>query len=164
MASSTNGIVKNLTGNSIRITYCITGSDAMSEGSSEREFIRCCEKYSDAHGFGELDSMLLENSFVIPLHGVWVDHPFFHDLYRPLLYPYCPKTVFESLIGTYCYKDGVTIFVYRDGRTYVTKGKEIIAELANAGYREAGLYVPFCRDEVIRDSHLRDIWESVVEL
>ncbi len=133
------------------------------QNAQDEKFSRACESYCDKHGFGRLGHKTLENCLVIPRFGIWVDHPFFTDKYSPLIDSDSPGVAVKSLIGTYCYNKGVTIFVYRDGRTYVTKGKTIIDELVDAGYQEAGLYVPFCNGEVIRDSFMRAFWDSIEE-
>ena len=126
-------------------------------------FSTACERYCDRHGFGRLEYKTLENCLVIPNCGIWVDHPSFSDRYDPLIDEDSTVVAVKNLICTFCYNKGVTIFVYRDGRTYVTKGEKILEELIDAGYNEAGLYVPFCNGEVIRNGFLRAFWDSIEE-
>ena len=66
-------------------------------------------------------------------------------------------------IGKYCKNNGKVVFVYQNGKTYVTKGYKIIDELKAAGYEEESACVPFSRGEVIRDPELRARWESIIK-
>ena len=61
-------------------------------------------------------------------------------------------------VGTYYGNNGVVVFVYRDGRTYVHRGYKILNELHAAGYREEGQFVPFSNGEEIKDDGLRESW------
>jgi hypothetical protein len=70
------------------------------------------------------------------------------------------STTFDKL-GRFCTNNGKVVFVYRDGHTYVFRGYRIVDELRNAGYKEAGLFVPFSNGEQITDPYLADQWEKV---
>lgn len=57
--------------------------------------------------------------------------------------------------------NGKVIFVYIDGKTYVTKGYKIIDELREAGYKEGELFVPFSNGEAIVDPFLKKKWDDI---
>ncbi len=127
--------------------------------SYAREFSENCVSYCEKHGIGAISEETLQNCFEMPSNGVEVKHLNFEDCYFPALRHF-DCTVGEK-IGHYCTNNGRVVFVYRDGKTYVTKGYKILRELEAAGYTEAGLFVPFSNGEQIKDVALRNRWESI---
>jgi hypothetical protein len=57
--------------------------------------------------------------------------------------------------------NGIVVFVYRDGHTYVTKGYKVIQHLCDAGYREKCMFVPFSNGEEIMHDGFRAKWEAI---
>ena len=82
-----------------------------------------------------------------------------------VVYPVINQTFFDCTIpdhiGKFCTNNGRVVFVYRDGTTRVTKGYWILDALREAGYREAGLFVPFSNGEEILNLALRTSWEKI---
>lgn len=118
--------------------------------------------YCDRHDIGTLMDETLQNCFQIPETGIKVKKANYRDIYYPLLFS---DSRFEterlSKVGGFCTNKGNVIFVYRDGKTYVTKGYNIIPELRNAGYIELNMFVPFSNHEEITDCELKRRWEAI---
>ena len=64
-------------------------------------------------------------------------------------------------LGTYYMNNGIVVFVYRDGHTYVTKGYKVLQYLNDAGYREKCMFVPFSNGEEIMHDAFRAKWEAI---
>lgn len=127
----------------------------------EDEFIENCAKYCDMHHIGSIDEDILKNCFIMPATGVPVKHLHFENVYYPAItsrYLGCTET---ERLGTYCANNGKVVFVYRDGKTYVTKGYRVIEALREAGYKEKGIFVPFSNGETIMDPYLANKWEQI---
>lgn len=129
--------------------------------SYKREFVEDCEKWCDKHFIGALSDKTLENCFEMPTDGVKVKHLYFEDCYYPAIQNFCLDCTAVDKLGKYCTNNGRVIFVYRDGKTYVTKGYHILDELRAAGYTKAGLFVPFSNGEEILDFCLKARWDSI---
>ena len=67
----------------------------------------------------------------------------------------------RNVLGYYSMNNGRTVFIYRDGHTYVTKGYWVIDKLKKAGYQRGSLFVPFSNGEQIVDPLLAAKWESI---
>lgn len=128
----------------------------------EEEFSADCAYYCDNHNIGTISKETLQNCFKIPSNGVKVKHGNFEDYYYPIM-NVCFDCTSADNIGRYCTNNGKVVFTYRDGGTYVTKGYKILEELRAAGYREAGLFVPFSNGEQILDSDLKERWNSITK-
>ena len=133
----------------------------MARKSHEEEFVEKCCQYCDEHGIGELDANILKNCFVMPEKGVRVKHIHFEDVYYPVIIGSCWNCDAADYIGTYSRNNGRVVFVYRDGKTYVTKGYKILEELRRLGYEEKDLFVPFSNCEQIIDPVLAEQWELI---
>lgn len=127
------------------------------------DFVEDCLAYCDAHHIGAINDETLRNCFQMPATGVKVKHLYFENCYYPIINSNCLDCVAVDRIGKYCTNNGRVVFVYRDGKTYVTKGYKILAELRAAGYTESGLFVPFSNGEVIQNPVLRARWESITK-
>lgn len=132
------------------------------EVAHEQEFIDDCFEYCDKHGFGAISDETLANCFEMPATGVSVKHLYFEDTYYPAI-SRCLDCVAVDRIGRFCTNNGRVVFVYRNGKTYVTKGYKILSELRSAGYKEAGLFVPFSNGEVIQDVSLKARWDAITK-
>lgn len=121
------------------------------------EFAEECIAYCEKHHIRALSSETLANCFEMPRNGVMVKHLYFEDRYYPVL----TSSLDTTKLGCYCTNNGRVVFVHQDGKTYVTKGYKILSELRDAGYREAGIFVPFSNGEQIVDPAMRFCWESI---
>ena len=130
------------------------------EVAHEAEFTDDCIKYCDQHGFGTISDETLSNCFEMPANGVAVKHLYYEETYYPAI-SRCLDCVAVDRIGRFCTNNGRVVFVYRNGKTYVTKGYKILSELRAAGYKESGLFVPFSNGEVIQDPTLKARWDAI---
>ncbi len=118
----------------------------------EREEAWC--EWADKHNIGTLFEETLENCLRIPDDGFWVKHYYYEEITLPV-------SDIEKHMGQFCTNNGVVVFIYRNGHTYVTKGYGIIQKLRRAGYTEGRLFVPLSNGEQIQDSSLRDEWNRI---
>lgn len=131
--------------------------------SYAEDFVEDCAFYCDEHHIGTISDETLRNCFEIPSTGVKVKHLYFEDCYYPIINSTCFDCTAIDHIGRFCTNNGKVVFVYRNGKTYVTKGYKILKELRDAGYTESGLFVPFSNGEQIQDSVLKARWESITK-
>ena len=124
-------------------------------------FAKKCENYCDDHHIHALSEETLRNCFRMPENGVKVKHHYFEDCYYPVIKSETFDCAVADSIGKFCMTNGKVVFVYRTGETFVTKGYKIIRELREAGYTEAGLFVPFSNGEEILDWGLKARWDSI---
>lgn len=129
----------------------------------EEEFVEDCISYCDEHHIGTISDEILGNCFEMPATGVKVKHFYYESCYYPIINNDCLDCIAAENIGHFCTNNGKVVFVYRNGKTYVTKGYKILNELRAAGYTEAGLFVPFSNGEQILDENLRARWESITK-
>lgn len=127
------------------------------------DFASDCLKWCDEHHIGTLSDETLKNSFQMPTSGVKVKHLYFEECYYPIIQSTCLDCVAVDQLGKFCTNNGRVVFVYRDGKTYVTKGYKILSELRAAGYTEKGLFVPFSNGEEILDYALKARWDSITK-
>lgn len=129
--------------------------------SYAEDFVEDCTSYCDKNHIGTLSDETLRNCFEIPTTGVKVKHLYFEDCYYPIINSTCFDCTAVDYIGRFCKNKGKVVFVYRDGKTYVAKGYNILRELRAAGYIESGLFVPFSNGEQIQDYVLNARWKSI---
>lgn len=123
----------------------------------ERDSVQWCDEY----GIGELSEDVMRRCFKIPRSGVPIKNPNYESTYYPACNEfYVDRAVIDKL-GRYCVNNGVVVFVYRDGHTYVASGYWIIKELHRAGFKKSALFVPFSNGEQITDSGLAAEWQRV---
>lgn len=127
----------------------------------QEEFVHDCNEYCDKHNIGILDESILERCLVMPKTGVKVKHLYYETVYYPVINQTFFDCTIPDHIGKFCTNNGRVVFVYRDGTTRVTKGYWILDALREAGYREAGLFVPFSNGEEILNLALRTRWEKI---
>ena len=126
------------------------------------DFSEDCVSYCDSnHIIGTLSEKTMDNCFEMPSTGVSVKHTHYETTHMPVLTNRFFDSFAASKLGTFCCNNGRVVFVYRNGKTYVTRGYKIVSELKSAGFREDSLYVPFSNGEEILDSTLRAKWESI---
>ncbi len=131
--------------------------------SRKDNFRTDCIAFCEQHNIDTISEKILNNCFEMPEEGVEVKHPYYEDCYYPIVRGNYFDCIAAERLGTYCTNNGKVVFVYIDGRTYVTKGYKIVSELIKAGYREAPLFVPFSNGEEIKDETLRKKWESITK-
>lgn len=132
--------------------------------SYNEDFTEDCIAYCDVHGIGILSDEILKNSFQMPETGVRVKHHHYEGCYYPIINSNCLDCIAVEKIGKYSTNNGKVVFVYRDGKTYVTKGYKIVSALREAGYTECGMFVPFSNGEQILDFTLKSRWESITKV
>lgn len=133
------------------------------EEAHKADFVSDCEKFCDSRGIGAISEETLKNCFLMPAEGVRVKHLYFENCYYPEINTLCLDCVAVDKLGKFCGNNGRVVFVYRDGRTYVTKGYKIMSELRAAGYKESGMFVPFSNGEVIMDPTLKARWDAITK-
>ncbi len=129
--------------------------------SWHQDFVSDCIDYCEKKGIGKLSEEVLQKCFEMPSSGVKVTHLYFETTYYPEINNDCLDCVAADKLGTFNTNNGRVVFVYCDGRTFVAKGYKILSELRAAGYKEAGLFVPFSNGEEIQNPVIRSIWESI---
>lgn len=116
------------------------------------EFADDCGKRCDALHIGRLPEDFLAACFRMPESGIpIIDRSSTNNVYYPIL----------SRLGEYSIKNGVSIFIYRDGATYLAKGDRAEDELQSAGFRRGDFFVPFSNGEKITDPALEALWNSI---
>lgn len=131
--------------------------------SYAEDFVEDCVSYCDEHHIGTISDETLRNCFEMPSTGVKVKRIYFEECYYPIINSACFDCTAVDRIGRFCTNNGRVVFVYRNGKTYVTKGYGILNELRAAGYTESGLFVPFSNGEQIQDPVLKARWESITK-
>ena len=123
------------------------------------EFVKKCEQFADDHEYGNISEELLKKCFEMPAEGVKVEfrgtpNTLFPAVFDNNFYIACER------IGRYSAHNGVYAFVYRNGKTYVTRSYEVLKELRKEGYSVGCMYVPFANGENIVDAAYAEQWEK----
>ncbi len=126
-------------------------------------FVEDCTIYCDKHNIGKLTPKTMSNCFKIPNSGVKVRYNGEEILYYPMINSNYIDSIDMYRIGKYNVKNGLVVFVYRDGKTYVSKNRKIVEELDRKGYEVANLTVPFAMGEEILDPKLKEQWEQLTK-
>lgn len=127
----------------------------------EENFSAECEKFCNEHHIGALPPLVMKKSFMIPVEGLRVKHVVYETHTYPVITQFKLDTLARDSLGTYYMNNGIVVFVYRDGHTYVTKGYKVIQYLNDAGYRENCMFVPFSNGEEIMHDAFREKWEAI---
>lgn len=125
-----------------------------------RDFKADCERFSDEHYIGAISDNLLNNCLKLPDNGISLEHIYWEKIIYPELCGCLDCTAAEK-IGHYNTNNGVCIFVYRDGNTYVTRNIDVVAALKENGYKEYGFFVPFSNGEFIKDPVYAQRWNLI---
>jgi len=125
------------------------------------DLISDCEELSNQLGYSEISDNLLDKCFEIPISGVKVTHTSGQKTYYPLITCDNFNQKKAAIIGHYNIKNGVCVFVYRNGKTYVTRNSSVIHLLYKNGYKKSDLTVPFTPPETICDSSYAHKWEVI---
>jgi hypothetical protein len=122
-----------------------------------------CEEYAAKHGCGHIDKNLLSQCFRIGRHDyIRVKTSEGTGAVTTLCYSVFGGGI--ELVGKANYKNGIIVFVYADGDTYVTRNWDIWYNLLNAGYTRDNIDVPFSEGEEILDKEYAKRWAEVARL
>lgn len=127
----------------------------------KEEFFENCCAYCDEYHIGELSDEVLSNCLEIPFSGFRVKNLYYESWCWPVITHPCLDSYSAEKLGSFCFNNGRVVFVYRNGKTYVTKGYGILDELRVAGYTKSDLFVPLSNGEEIIDPHYKKLWESI---
>ena len=141
------------------------------------DFLGLCTTWCDEHNIGTLSDELIEkNSICIPEEGVTVEEVCsgmrLKEKYIPVLdgKEFLGDKLFTERIGKYTISSDEKrlVFVYRNGKTYVTRNTpEVLDELKANGYKEMSenyiVVVPFSSIETIVDIDLRKKWDVIIK-
>lgn len=127
------------------------------------DFVEDCCAYCEKNNIGTLNHQTLKNCLKMPESGVKVRQKGTEKYYYPIINGTCFDSNAASYIGCFCVNNNVVVFVYRDGKTYVTKGTDIQQELIGAGYTKVDMFVPFSNGERILDPKLRACWRAITK-
>lgn len=125
---------------------------------SYKEYLRRdCIMYSEQNSIGVLSKDILQNCLVIPESGIQVSTAHYTTTHFPLF------TSFTDMhkVGKYDSNNGVVVFVYRDGTTYVARGYKIIKLLCDEGYTGGNFFVPLSNGEKIVNKAIAERWENL---
>lgn len=156
----------------------------------EAEFIGECEAFCDTNNIRKLSDEILEKCLEIPKDGIAISIDTARNEHNPHVVGFrgvlandperkkmkTHKTVYYPEIkitgehfnnrvarklGTYCTNNGKVVFVYRNGKTYVSKFYDVVKALQEAGYIKVPMLVPLSHGEVITDPDLKAKWDSL---
>lgn len=138
-------------------------NNLLAEARKQRsvDFVSDCERISDEAGYRPLSEELLSKCFEMPVSGVQVKHPCWDATFYPEITGECIDCTVADKLGHYNTNNGVCVFVYRNGKTYVTRNWDVVQALRENGYREKGLHVPFSNLETILDASYAKQWASI---
>ena len=133
---------------------------------SEKEWqVQLREKCLDLAGRLELSSFEadLKYCIAIPPQGANVEKKNHnqeeYETIRPITVFFF---FFRNLLGRYNIENGICIFVYRDGTTYLTKSKVVQENLKNGGYiRDFEMDVPFSDGGEFMNPSMKYRWENL---
>mgnify|MGYP004552607841 FL=1 len=122
-----------------------------------------CKETAERKELEKIPKKFLNESLIIPAEGIGVSKCGVYAKYYPLINTQKEvlNTDESNCIGTYSRSNRVTIFVYVDGNTYVTKNQEIVNKLEKAGFKETKMFVPFAAGETILDSYFAERWQRL---
>ena len=123
-----------------------------------------CIEYSDKNGIGELDEETLANCMELPFMGIAVEGVGYETCYYPMLNIGRGAEEIARYVGKYNIESETVMFVYRNGKTYLTRGYGILRKLKHAGYTEKNILVPLAHGERIKDKELQKRWETIRKL
>lgn len=123
-----------------------------------KDFKADCEQFCNEHHIGAIADNLLDNCLKLPDNGILLKHMYWTKTIYPEICG-CLDCIAVKKIGHYNTNNGVCIFVYRDGNTYVTRNICVIHALKENGYKEYGFFVPFSNGEFIENPLYAQKWD-----
>lgn len=126
------------------------------------EFGQICELYAQRRGIRSLPEKLIRRCIEIPEEGFSVLYARGETkMYLPLVSPTIDDSSVRK-IGTYSVEAGICIFVYVDGRTYLTKNREVIQTLQDFGYKKEDYEVPLTQWGKIKNNEdFAQLWAKL---
>lgn len=108
-------------------------------------------------------NVLTGRAIVIPIDGIPYEGENGFDRLYPLYFYH--DINFEEKIGRFNQNGDTVAFVYKDGNTYLCKGKGSIKKLEEAGYRRQEKFeIPNFNQDRILDIQIMDLWRSIPEI
>ena len=121
-----------------------------------------CNMWSDKMNYKPLSKELLRTCLEIPKDGIKVKDSYYTD-FRPILSPYCLDLAIMNTLGKYHIHKDTCVFIYRNGKTYVTPNMDVVTVLKESGYYPKPLLVPLSNGESIVDPVIAKRWKKLVE-
>lgn len=134
---------------------------AEAKASCRDHFVEECIRWSKSNGIVRIPRRILSKCFLIPPEGLRVRNLVYEERIVPIIDVYNPERNSVQYLGKYHFYKGLTVFVYRDGTTYVGKGYGLPKKLKHSGFEEMGMFVPFSNGSLPVDRDLRDKWLSL---
>ena len=135
------------------------------ESTYREDFTNDCLEYADNNGIGKLPRHILNKCLEIPERGLAVRNNVFEESIYPILDKRRPDDhMIKSYVGRYSTQQGITLFIYRDGRTFLAKGRGITRRLKRRKYQETGIFVPLSNGALPVDKRLRSEWDALPTL
>lgn len=135
--------------------------EAEAEKVKKEELIDDCIEYSNEIGIAPLSPDYMENCLEITDKGLKVKKDEAYITY----YPFIKRDIFTEpnweLIGKYNTLNSITVFIDKEGKTYITKKVGFSRVLKCAGYRNKKIFVPMAYGEEIIDSIYKDKWDQL---
>ena len=117
-------------------------------------------EYCDNCHIGSIDDSLLEKCFEIPKEGLVVQ--FSGSMANTTPVSHQNWAHFVKHLGHYNYNNGTYVFVYRNGKTYVTRCYDVVLAFKKVGYQpNFDMYVPLSNGERIMQTKYAKQWEKV---
>lgn len=125
-------------------------------------FKQVCQLYAQKRGISQLPEKLIWRCIEIPEAGFDVLYARGEvKRYLPLISPAVDDASIKK-IGTYSVEAGICIFVYVDGKTYLTKNREVIQALQDLGYQKGDYDVPLSQRGKIKDNEdFAQLWAQL---
>lgn len=122
-------------------------------------FEKECQGFCLNNDIQKVPITIIRNSIHIPAIGIKVTHPQFEATYYPLI----SNTILDfsniQLLGTFNNKNDIVIFVDTNGRTYLTKGCEIVENLLSLGFtKRKDFIVPLSNGEELVSIDQQEFW------
>lgn len=130
----------------------------------EAVFADECETYCDEHQIRAIPEELLRKYCMeMPARGIRVKYVFQEkpSTHYPCIRQTHLNQATESKLGTYRFQNNTVVFIYRNGKTYVTPAYWMVSILEAFGFTKGNLFVPFCNDETILEDKYHQMWEKL---
>lgn len=133
--------------------------EAEAEKVKKEELIDDCIEYSNEIGIAPLDPSYMKNCLEINDKGLKVKKDEAYITY----YPFIKRDIFTEpnweLIGKYRTLNSITVFIDKEGKTYLTKIPGFSEILRHVGYRSKKIFVPMANGEEIIDPIDKEKWD-----
>lgn len=126
------------------------------------DFEQVCQLFAQKRGISQLPEKFIWRCIEIPEEGFNVLYARGEvKRYFPLISPAVDDASIKK-IGTFSVEAGICIFVYVDGKTYLTKNREVIQALQDSGYEKRDYDVPLSQRGKIKDNEdFAQLWAKL---